>query len=234
MSRHLAIGDIHGCRAALDHLLNFVRPRPQDLIITVGDYIDRGPDSRGVLDRLVELKLNTQLIPLRGNHELMMLAAKQGGRHNLRSWLTHGGVETLESYAPPGEEHGGLHDIPTRHWAFVENACIDWYETENHLFVHAGVNPDLPMEQQTSEWLHWQFLQAQRQPHQSGKITIVGHSEQRDGIPKVQPGYIAIDTFAYGLEWLTCLDPDSGEYWQANELGHTRQGMLDLELAVGK
>ena len=73
--RTLAIGDIHGCRTALDHLLAFVKPLPGDMIITLGDYVDRGPDTKGVIDRLIELHATGQLIPLRGNHEIMMIAA---------------------------------------------------------------------------------------------------------------------------------------------------------------
>src|SRR5437868_5447379 len=71
--RYLAIGDIHGHADVLRQLLEFVQPRPEDRIITLGDYVDRGPDSSGVLDQLVALYATGQLIPLRGNHDVMML-----------------------------------------------------------------------------------------------------------------------------------------------------------------
>lgn len=71
--RILAIGDIHGCSIALDSLLAAVVPQPEDKIITLGDYVDRGPDTKGVIDRLIALHATGQLIPLRGNHEQIML-----------------------------------------------------------------------------------------------------------------------------------------------------------------
>lgn len=76
MNRHLAIGDIHGCIKALTTLLDFVRLRKDDTIITLGDYVDRGPDSRAVLDLVIELDSSHHLVPLRGNHEIMMLDAR--------------------------------------------------------------------------------------------------------------------------------------------------------------
>ena len=74
----IAIGDIHGCSAALDALLDAIRPRPEDTIVTLGDYINRGPDSRGVLDRLIDLGRRCRLVPLLGNHDQMLLEARSG------------------------------------------------------------------------------------------------------------------------------------------------------------
>ena len=93
--RVLAIGDIHGCLGPLDDLLAWVQPAPDDVLITLGDYVDRGPDSRGVINRLIELKKKRPVICLRGNHEIMMLDAWQGGRTERKSWLSVGGVECL-------------------------------------------------------------------------------------------------------------------------------------------
>ena len=76
--RTIAIGDIHGCSAALDALLDAIRPRPEDTIVTLGDYIDRGPDSRGVLDRLIDLGRRCRLVPLLGNHDQMLLDVRSG------------------------------------------------------------------------------------------------------------------------------------------------------------
>ena len=101
MARILAIGDIHGCLTALDTLLGFVQPTPDDQLIFLGDYIDRGPDSKGVLDRLIELKQTRQIVCLRGNHEVMMLAGREG-RDDFRFWMSFGGMEALGSYAEPG------------------------------------------------------------------------------------------------------------------------------------
>ncbi|MDJ0562930.1 MAG: metallophosphoesterase, partial [Microcystis sp. M49629_WE12] len=73
--RTLAIGDIHGCSKALDHLLEIVNPKPQDTLITLGDYVNKGRDSKGVIDRLISLHKQGNLIPLKGNHEIIMLQA---------------------------------------------------------------------------------------------------------------------------------------------------------------
>jgi len=74
--RTIAIGDIHGCSAALDALLEAFQPSSEDTIVTLGDYINRGPDSRGVIDKLIELKDRCRLVPLRGNHEEMCASAE--------------------------------------------------------------------------------------------------------------------------------------------------------------
>ena len=87
-TRTIAIGDIHGCSAALDALLDAIRPRPEDTIVTLGDYINRGPDTRGVLDRLIDLGRRCRLVPLLGNHEQMLLEARSGLHPT--TWLRHG------------------------------------------------------------------------------------------------------------------------------------------------
>src|SRR5690348_9795781 len=92
--RLLAIGDIHGCLRAFTTLLDLVALHPDDQIITLGDYVDRGPDSRGVLDRLVALYDTGRLIPLRGNHDVMMLGAREIPDP---FWLGFGGAATLLS-----------------------------------------------------------------------------------------------------------------------------------------
>src|SRR6476646_6510 len=98
MARMLAIGDVHGCLTALDTLLGFVQPTPDDQLVFLGDYVDRGPDSKGVLNRLIELQRTGSAVFLRGNHEIMMLGARNG-RDDFRFWFACGGAEALESYA---------------------------------------------------------------------------------------------------------------------------------------
>ena len=219
MPRVLAIGDIHGCLTALDTLLGFVAPTPDDRLVFLGDYVDRGPDSKGVLNRLIELHSRGHVVCLRGNHEIMMLAGREG-RDDFRFWMSFGGLEALNSYAPPD---GGvsLDNIPYSHWQFVSKTCVDWHETETHIFVHAGLHPDLPLERQPSEWLHWQALSSQwHRPHVSGKTMICGHTQQHDGVPLRLLGACCIDTAACSNGWLTCLDVETFEYWQADEFGH--------------
>src|SRR6266550_3145025 len=95
--RTLAIGDIHGCNAALSALLEQVQPDPADQIIFLGDYIDRGPASRAVIDTLLELRKSCSTVFLRGNHEVMILDARDDStKANL--WQSYGGLEALISY----------------------------------------------------------------------------------------------------------------------------------------
>jgi Calcineurin-like phosphoesterase len=224
--RLLAIGDIHGCATALETLLGVVQPKPSDQIIALGDYVDRGPESKGVLERLIALHVAGQLIALRGNHEVMMLGARDGGSSDMRFWLNFGGIDTLESYAPVGQM-ASLAEVPATHWHFLKHTCIDWYETDSHIFVHANLDPDLPLHLQQHEQLHWAGLHAKsHRPHVSGKVMICGHTEQQSGLPLNLGSAVCIDTWVYGDGWLTCLDVHSGEYWQANELGQTRCGCL--------
>ena len=226
MARTLAIGDVHGCLTALDTLLGFVRLRPTDQLVLLGDYVDRGPDSKGVFDRLIELRRAGDVVCLRGNHEVMMLAARQG-RDDYRFWVACGGAAALESYAGP-DGVATLDEIPEAHWHLIGRACVDWYETDTHIFVHANLDPNKPLREQPSDWLQWQSLSPEwHRPHLSGKTMVCGHTEQRAGLPLRLPGAVCIDTWAYGDGWLTCLDVDTGEIWQANELGQTRKGVLE-------
>ncbi|MCX7666293.1 MAG: serine/threonine protein phosphatase [Gemmataceae bacterium] len=226
--RTFAMGDIHGCRSALDRLLSELQLKPQDRLITLGDYIDRGPDSAGVLNRLIELRTKCDLIPLRGNHEMMMLAARSSYQA-LQFWLQCGGDAALESYGQQPWDEITIKDIPVAHWNFLRNECVDYFTQGNYIFVHANLNPDLELEDQVSEWLHWEFLKPSRhRGHCSGKVMVCGHSEQRNGFPLVLKQAICIDTWAYGEGWLTALCLDDLHYWQANELGELRQGTLTI------
>jgi serine/threonine protein phosphatase 1 len=245
--RTLAIGDIHGCLTAFDRLLAEVRPQPDDLVITLGDYVDRGPDSKGVIDRLLELGKLCRLVSLRGNHDFTMVEAwkrfsERKNWQNLKAgwlpsdsetmsdvekeWLLMGGRQTLASYAPPGDTRK-LGDVPVAHWEFLENTCRDWYETDSHLFVHANAYPDMPMSDQPTYMLHWEMMTAPR-AHESGKVLICGHTSQRNGKPRNWGHTICIDTWVYGKGWLTCLDVHRGQYWQANQQSEFNTSMLGL------
>lgn len=226
--RLLAIGDIHGCLLQLNDLLNLVKPTAEDQVILLGDYVDRGPDSRGVLDRILELnKSGMNLICLRGNHEIMMLAAREG-QSDYKMWLSVGGVEALGSYGKSPGHSGTLTDVPHEHWSFLKDELLDYHETERHIFVHAGLHRDLELDQQSDEWLFWEYLHDDMR-HCSGKTVICGHTAQRAGNVKVVPGAICIDTFIAGGGWLTCLDALTGKYWQVNFMGKAREGQVDFE-----
>jgi serine/threonine protein phosphatase 1 len=235
--RVLAIGDIHGCLRSFDTLLDAVSPQPEDQLITLGDYIDRGPDSRGVLDRLLALYAGGQLVPLRGNHDVMMLDARCGRDLD---WLLVGGKQTLRSYGVPdakiaalqqgvgwfGDPEEVLEAIPERHWEFLEQTCLPYYETDKHIFVHANLYPDLPLQDQPDYMLYWERLD-EACAHVSGKTMICGHTRQKNGLPRDLETTVCIDTNVYDGGWLTCLDVLSGRVWQANERGQLRTGSLD-------
>jgi serine/threonine protein phosphatase 1 len=223
--RTIAIGDIHGCSAALAALVEAIRPGPGDTLVPLGDYIDRGPDSRGVLDQLVALAGRCRLVPLLGNHEEMLIAALRDAAV-LKFWLACGGVETLLSYGwLPGRRGrpGGLADlIPEPHWRFLA-ACLAYHETDTHIFSHANYLPDLPMEQQTAEALRWQYVDRRTaRAHVSGKTAVVGHTPQRSG-RVLDLGFVkCIDTSCEAGRWLTALEVSTGRVWQADRQGDLR------------
>src|SRR5262245_49041694 len=134
MPRLLAIGDVHGCSRALDALLLAVQLRPDDQVVMLGDYVDRGPDSRGVLGRVMALHATGHAVALRGNHELVMLSARTASE-TMDFWLAIGGLATLASYSSTGKI-GRIQDIPETHWQFLESTCVDWFERDTHFFVH--------------------------------------------------------------------------------------------------
>jgi serine/threonine protein phosphatase 1 len=221
--RYLAVSDIHGCYRALTTLAEFVPFSPDDVLITLGDYVDRGPDSYAVLDWLLAQLGRGRLVPLRGNHDVMMLAARDSDAA-FKEWLRYGGDTTLASYSPFGDA-GRLADVPDEHWHFLEHETRPWFETDTHFFVHANAYPDLPLEDQPDFMLYWEkFNDPPR--HRSSKIMVCGHTAQRSGLPRDLGHAVCIDTYVYGTGWLTCLDVVTGRYWQANESGETRVRLL--------
>jgi serine/threonine protein phosphatase 1 len=223
--RYLAIGDIHGYADVLARLLELVQPGPDDEIITVGDYVDRGPDSKRVLDMLIELNRTGRLTALRGNHDFMMSKARGNDPDDYFGWLCCGGIETLQSYGLPlGAE--ALKQVPAAHWEFLDDVCVDWHEIDTHFFVHAQADPQLPFEDQPLYLLHWEPLH-EIGPHVSGKTMVCGHTKQRSGRPRNWGHAVCIDTWVYGEGWLTCLDVKSGKFWQANKHGEVREDWLD-------
>jgi len=214
MPRTIAIGDIHGCLAALDSVLDAIQPTSEDTLVTVGDYIDRGPNSKGVIDRLIELSGRVKLVPLKGNHEEMMLDVLER-RQEPYGWLNHGGVQTMESYGFCGD----LACVPELHIEFLRN-LKDYFEDESHFVVHANYDPRLELDEQPTEFLRWIKLTEQMPPpHFSGKQAIVGHTHERQGQIVRSPHLICIDTYCYGGKWLTAMELKSGEIWQATKEG---------------
>lgn len=224
MGRTLAIGDIHGHLNALETLVDLVSLKREDTLITVGDYVDRGPDSAGVIDWLIAKFEDDQLIPLRGNHDIMMLDALDGGAWQT-SWQAIGGEATLESYRRRGidPEADGF---PERHRRFIESDCVKFHVADTHFFVHANAHYGLPFDEQPDWLVYWQKW-LDPPPHVSGKVMVCGHTAQKSGWPLNIGHAVCIDTWVYGNGWLTCLDVATGEVWQARESGETRTSWLD-------
>jgi serine/threonine protein phosphatase 1 len=226
--RTIAIGDVHGCARALEALIAIIQPRSGDVIVTLGDYVNRGPDSRRVLDRLIELERRCRLFPLLGNHDEMLLGllgqAHAGRSPSLISWLGMGGGATLESY---GARRGSLvvddlARVPPEHVKYLRR-CRDYHETDAHFFVHAQYDPDRAMDKQPMETLRWESLRdIIPAAHVSGKRAIVGHTSQKCGEVLDLGHLICIDTYCYGGGWLTALDVDTDELWQVDRLGRLR------------
>ncbi len=221
MGRVFAIGDVHGCLTALQLLDKELVFGPEDKVIMLGDYVDRGPDSKGVIDFLLELRKRTKLITLRGNHEVIMMEARTRGVDYTLSWMGVGGVETMASYNAKN-----LSDIPPAHWEFMESTQ-SIYETSTHFFVHANVMPDIPLDKQVENVVYWERFRGYERPHCSGKIMVCGHTSQHSGKPFNIGHAVCIDTWVYGDGWLTCLEVATGRYWQADQAGDLRERMLE-------
>ncbi|MFN0055175.1 MAG: metallophosphoesterase family protein [Planctomycetales bacterium] len=212
--RILAIGDVHGCHRALMALLAMIVPTQEDSLVFVGDVVDRGPATKQVLDTLVTLHESCQVVLIMGNHEQMMRDALSG-RGLYGPWLNAGGRETLASYG------GSTNVIPASHIRLLVTAEPFW-ETANDIFVHASLESNVSLRNQTSDFLRWKHLGGSEKPHCSGKRVICGHTPQKDGIPLILEGWVCIDTYAHGGRWLSGLDVHANHVWQASEAGETR------------
>lgn len=131
----IAIGDVHGCALTLDALMERLHVKADDHLVFIGDYIDRGPDSKGVIDRLIEISTLHRCTFLRGNHEALFLSYLDEGEFDI--WSYNGGTATLDSYAEPGR--GFV--IPEEHIRFIRDTVL-YLETDEFVFVHAGLKPD--------------------------------------------------------------------------------------------
>jgi serine/threonine protein phosphatase 1 len=203
--RLLAVGDLHGCSDLLDQLLKEVAPEDRDQMVFLGDYVDRGPDGRGVIERLLELQRRwPQTVFLRGNHEQMFLDYLED-RQRL-PFLINGGQTTLESYGG-----GKLPAIPDRHRDFLHSLPTR-YERDDFIFVHAGLRPGIPLADQDEEdllWIRGEFLDSD---FDWGKTIVFGHTPLER--PFLAERRIGVDTGAVYGRALTCCDVLSRRIWQ--------------------
>ena len=220
-ARTIAIGDIHGCSVALETLVAALTVTADDVVVVLGDAIDRGPDSRGVLEQLLALRETCRLMPIMGNHEQMLLDSVDG-RIPLQDWLMYGGAETLDSYL----KGAPLSKLPQRHVEFLRTWC-DFHETPSHFFAHGNYLADVALRDQPWEWLRWESLRELLPGrHSSGKTAVLGHTSNKQG-EILNLGYlVCIDTYCHGDYWLTALEPDAKRVWQANQSGVLRESKL--------
>ncbi len=228
MDRLIAVGDIHGQLDKLNHLMAMVNPTEKDQFVFLGDYIDRGPDSRGVIAWLIEFRKQYPHSKfLRGNHDQMILdALTEAGiiydnrlreisqednttidSFNIILFKRNGGLETLKSYGIKDLGQG----IPVEHINFLNGTKL-WWQCDPFLFVHAGIEAEIPIEQQDPNSLMWNRDGA---PGKNGKIVVVGHSPTADNRPHFDPGLYSLDTGAGHDHYLTACDVLIKHYWQA-------------------
>jgi serine/threonine protein phosphatase 1 len=216
--RMYAVGDIHGRSDLLSRVLRGIdadcRRRPADRPVTVfiGDYIDRGPGSRAVLDLLLRWRRDNEAVFLRGNHETFLTRFLADSR-TLDEWRQNGGLETLLSYglkptiSPDRREQVRLadrlaHAIPPEHLEFLESLDLSFC-CGDFLFVHAGVRPGVPIHEQTEDdllWIREEFL-AHERPFE--RFVVHGHTPVN--APDLRRNRINIDTGAFATGRLTCI-----------------------------
>ena len=213
--RRIIIGDVHGHYDALMALLDAVSPQGQDQVYFLGDLIDRGPKSAEVVNFI--MRSNFQC--LRGNHEEMLLDVIGDGQVSVdlyQGWLYSGGHATVASYD---------NKIPQEHIDWMKSLPI-YLDLGDIWLVHAGVNPKLSLEQQSSEqfcWIRDEFHRIS-EPYFKDKLIITGHTITftfpgiHPGQIAAGPGWLGIETGAYhhNSGWLTALDVTQGKVYQMN------------------
>jgi len=202
-----AIGDIHGCYEKLQRLMAQLPFDPgRDTLVFLGDYIDRGPQSKEVITYLCQLKRQVQnLILLVGNHEYLMLEYHRTGDPSLLPFLRHLGIDaTLSSYGTSSPK--SLQEmlfLPDDHLRLFQS-LLPYWETEDFIFVHAGLDPEIPLDQHDLSSLCETRSTFLSQDHDYGKLVIFGHTPF--DMPFVTPTRIGIDTGAVYGNLLTALE----------------------------
>jgi serine/threonine protein phosphatase 1 len=205
MGKIFAIGDIHGCISQLDKLMAQIDiDAGEDTLVFVGDYIDRGPDPKGVIDAILDMRKNIRnVVCLAGNHEDMFLNYCLD-RRDEDLYMSNGGMRTLASYglSPEGTEELIL---PESHREFFTNLRT-YHETDDYIFVHAGLRPGVPLDRQDREdllWIRFEFINS---PYDFGKTIIYGHTPISLRKPLIDNNKICIDTGAVYGGKLTCIE----------------------------
>jgi serine/threonine protein phosphatase 1 len=209
MERIFAIGDIHGCFDKLVALMDIIDvDLEKDTLVFIGDYIDRGPQSKEVVDYLMDLSGQAgKVVFLKGNHELMLEEYLNGT--NQFGFLANGGLATLDSYSNGGSPDEN-NPIPTTHLDFFRDLRM-YYETDQYIFVHAGLKENVPLEEQNEWdmlWIREEFIYSD---FDFGKRVIFGHTPFQK--PIVLDNKIGIDTGAVYGNKLTCVELPAEKFY---------------------
>lgn len=188
-----AIGDVHGCAAELENLLRKLEITPETLVVFLGDYVDRGHDSRRTIDIVLELKSRCEVVALMGNHEAMFLDFLERPESvGAGLFILNGGATTLANYSEPGT---GSFEIPHAHLEFLKSLKL-FFQTETHFFVHAGVplkkklkDLDVVLDREVFLWTRGPFLTTNEN---WGKVVIHGHTPSEE--PERKSNRINVDT----------------------------------------
>jgi serine/threonine protein phosphatase 1 len=205
MGKTFAIGDIHGCITQFNRLMAQLDiDAAEDTLVFVGDYIDRGPDSKGVIDAILDIGKDIRnVVCLSGNHEDMFLNYCRD-RSDEDLYMSNGGMRTLASY---GFSREGTEELilPESHRDFF-SSLRTYHETDDYIFVHAGLRPGVPLDQQDREdllWIRFEFINSQ---YDFGKTVIYGHTPISLNKPFIDRNKICIDTGAVYGGRLTCIE----------------------------
>jgi len=216
------VGDIHGCYYTLKKLISSLNIQESDKLIFLGDYIDRGPHSKDVVEYVKNLSKDKSVIALKGNHEQMCVYG-----FDKQLWLHNGGVETLKSYDDrtpeekkmPSFKEKEARQIWLKNQPTISKEHMEWimdlplyHEDENYFYVHAGVNPVLSLDEQTEQdmlWIREPFIQSEKD---FNKTIIFGHTPFKKVF--METNKIGIDTGCVYGNYLTAFETENGVFFQ--------------------
>ena len=213
--RLIAIGDIHGCLVALGRLLDVMELAADDRLVFLGDYVNRGPQSRQVVELVSRLKREQpRVVTLLGNHELMLFEYHQRGDRRLLDVMRRHGVEaTMASYGRSNvADLRDLSFLPGAHRDFLDTLLPIW-QTDRYIFVHAGLLADQPLAQQDEDTFCWVRDLFLAEEHDFGKRVIFGHTPFE--LPLITPTRIGIDTGAVYGNLLTAVELPALRFYHA-------------------
>ena len=218
--RVYAVGDIHGCLSELCQILDHIKfdlkknPVERHHLVFVGDYVDRGPDSKGVIDRLIRLQKSkpSRTHFIMGNHEQKLLQFLASPKSSFQGFFMIGGIETARSYgvkrlhletaSATKIRNKLMKKMPSEHMDFLRR-LVPSYQRGDYFFCHAGIRPGISLREQSAHdltWIRHEFL-VSKKLHE--KIIVHGHTPQPK--PEVRENRINLDTKCYGSGVLTCL-----------------------------